>query len=115
MKVITKYVALDGSEFATEAECLSYEKEGIDSNIEKVHKEIQRLKSGVLAGEFKLYMRAKNKYRQVCKEAVSVNERLQVINHYVAIKNRYHDALVTYQRHKNQLKFLKNAKIKANK
>lgn len=115
MKVITKYVAFDGKEFATEAECLSHEKEGIDFDIAEVYKEIQRLKSGVLAGEFKLYMRAKNKYKQVCNEPATVAERLQAINHYVAIKNRYHDALVTYQRHKNQLKFLKNAKAKANK
>lgn len=115
MKVVTKYVAVDGQEFSSEAECLDYEKAGIDASIEETHKEIQRLKSGVLAGEFKLYMRAKNNYKKVCNAPASIVERLQAINHYAAMKERYHKALVTYQRHKNQLKFLKNSKAKVDK
>lgn len=115
MKVITKYVAIDGQEFGTEAECLDYENAGIDASIEKTHKEIQRLKSGVLAGEFKLYMRAKNAYKKACNEQMTIVERLQAINHFAAVKERYHKALVTYQRQKNQLKFLKNSKAKVAK
>lgn len=114
METKTVYVSFDGQYFDTEKDCLEYEKDGIDKQIESLHKELQYLKSGVLAGEDKLFNRAKAQYRRACTEKMSTNQRIVAFEHYARISERYHQAKVKFQRIKQQIKFLRDKKTETN-
>lgn len=114
MKKIVSYEAVDGKVFDNEKDCLEYEQKGIAFEIQDTYKEIQYLKSGVLADEDKLFAKAKAAYRKACTERMSEAQRVQAITNYSRISTRYKDAKTQFQKLKNRVKFLKEKEAEIN-
>lgn len=107
MKIITKYIAIDGTEFSTEKDCLDYEANGIFQEETNVAKELQRYKAYILKDEFLRFMKLKNSYKVICTQpGIPGLKRAEVYKQYFAAKERYRQTLVSYQRLKNRKKFL---------
>lgn len=111
MKKIITYIAFDNTEFSTEKECLDYEAGGYKFEIEKTEKRLQQLKSGELAEEYTMYKKALDRYRFVCTNRVSDNERSSAYDRYINTKNRYNKSVVYYHQTKKRLAFLKKKDI----
>lgn len=107
MRKEVNYIAIDGSLFTTEKECLDYENSIWKDEIDKNHKKIQRLKSGELEEAFKQFKKAKQSYKEACTTKMEPEKRMRIISSYLNKKGRYEEEIAVLQKCRNRISFLK--------
>lgn len=114
MRKEVNYIAIDGSLFSTEKECMDYENSIWKDEIEKNYKKIQRLKSGDLEEAFKQFKKAKQSYKEACTTKMSQEKRIRIISSYLNKKTRYEEEVAILQKCRNRIDFLKKTFEKKN-